>query len=106
MQPMIRYTAHALSRRAQRNLSIDDVEFVMRYGRRVRCAGALHVVLGGRDIPAGKVVARQYGHLEGTLLVLGTEDNDLTMITAYRNRRGFKAVRSKAVYDRRERWAA
>lgn len=105
MQPIIRYTAHALSRRAQRNLSIEDVEFVMTHGRRVRCAGALHVFLGGRDIPAGKAVARRYGHLEGTVLVLSTEYDDLTMITAYRNRRGLKAVRAKAVYDRRERWA-
>lgn len=106
MQPSVRYTAHALSRRAQRSLSIDDVEFVMAHGREVHCAGALHVFLGGRDIPGEKAVARRYGRLEGTVLVLSTDDDDLTMITAYRNRRGFKAIRAKVVYDRRECRAA
>ncbi len=104
MQLNIRYTAHAVSRSAQRNLSFDDVQFVLTHGRRTYCAGALHVFLARRDIPAEKALARQFGHLEGTVLVLSpTADNDLTLITAYRNRRGFKSVRAKAPYDRRVR---
>lgn len=100
MQPNIQYTAHAISRRAQRNLSDADVQFVFEYGRRTHTAGALHIFLAGRDIPADRAVVRRFGHLEGTVLVL-TSHGDPTLITAYRNRRGFKAVRSKAKYDRR-----
>jgi hypothetical protein len=100
MQPTIRYTAHALSRRAQRNLSDADVQFVIEHGRRTHAAGALHIFLAGRDIPSEKTIARRFGHLEGTVLVL-SPDSDPTLITAYRNRRGFKAVRTKAKYDRR-----
>lgn len=104
MHPTIHYTAHALSRSAQRNLSFADVEFVLAYGRRTYCAGALHVFLARRDIPADKGLHQRFGHLEGTVLVLVPSDgNDLTLVTAYRNRRGFKAVRAKAPYDRRTR---
>ncbi|HEX6291269.1 MAG TPA: hypothetical protein VFZ66_18945 [Herpetosiphonaceae bacterium] len=39
MQPSVRYTAHALSRCTQRNLSDADVQFVMDYGRHTWCAG-------------------------------------------------------------------
>lgn len=98
----VHYTAHALSRSARRNLSHADVQFVIEHGRRTYVAGALHIFLAGRDIPADKATDRRFGHLEGTVLVL-TADADPTLITAYRNRRGFKAVRAKATYDRRSR---
>jgi hypothetical protein len=101
MQTMLYSTAHALHRQAQRNLSDDDVQFVLRNGRRVHCAGALHVFLGGRDIPADKELARRYARLEGTVLVLAHTADGLALVTAYRNRRGLKAVRAKAKYDRR-----
>jgi len=103
MQPAIHYTAHALSRSAQRNLSADDVKFVLTYGRRVYNAGAMHVFLARRDISTEKAIVQRYGHLEGTVLVLNVEAHGLTLITAYRNRRSFKAVRTKAAYDRRAR---
>lgn len=103
MQPNIRYTTHALSRGARRNLSASDVEFVLAHGRHVHAAGALHVFLAGRDIPADKATMQRYGHLEGTTLVLDEDDDDLVLITAYRNRHGFKAVRTKTRYDQRAR---
>lgn len=106
MQPTIRYTTHAAGRSARRNLSDDDVEFVLAHGRRVHRAGALHVFLAGRDIPADKAIVRRYGHLEGTMLVLSEDSGELVLITAYRNRRGFKAARTKSPYDRRARWAS
>lgn len=105
MPVTVHYTAHALSRSAQRNLSADDVAFVVAHGRRVYCAGALHVFLPGRDIPTEKATARRYARLEGTTLVLSAADQELTLITAYRNRRGFKAIRAKMRYDRRARSA-
>ena len=103
MQATIFSTAHALNRQAQRNLSADDVRFVLTHGRRIHSAGALHVVLGGRDIPGDKDLARRYGRLEGTVLVRHPSPDGLVLITTYRNRRGFKAVRAKQKYDRRVR---
>ena len=101
MQPNIRYTAHALNRQAQRNLSPNDIQFVLQHDRRVHNAGALHVFLGGRDIPADRTLARQYGRLEGTMLVLHLSADEAILVTTYRNRRGLKAVRTKTKYDRR-----
>ena len=103
MQPTIRYTAHAISRQAQRNLSAEDIEFVVAYGRRIHCAGAVHIFLGGRDIPGERAIAQRFGRLEGTVLVLSTVPEAPVVITAYRNRHGLKAIRAKAKYDRRGR---
>lgn len=103
MQPSVRYTAHGRNRCTQRNLSDADVQFVMDYGRHTWCAGALHVFLGRRDIPTSKAAARRFGHLEGTVLVFTRSTDEPMLITAYRNRRAFKAIRSKAAYDRRSR---
>ena len=101
MQTTMRYTAHAISRQAQRNLSPADIDFVATHGRRIRCGGALHIFLGGRDIPAEKAVAQRFGRLEGTVLVLSAAEDEPYVITAYRNRRGLKQLRIKAKYDRR-----
>lgn len=94
-------TQHSVFRQAQRNLSDDDVQFVLDHGRRFYRGGALHVFLGRRDIPAEKSVVRRFGHLEGTVLVLKAGDSPATLITAYRNRRALKQIRAKARYDRR-----
>src|SRR5690349_8505379 len=100
MQPTIRRSAHAICRQAQRNLSDADIEFVAAHGRRIRCGGALHIFLGSRDIPAEKAIAQRFGRLEGTVLVLGAAEDELLMITAYRNRRCLKQLRAKTKYDR------
>jgi hypothetical protein len=94
-------TGHAVHRQAQRNLSDRDVQFVLEYGRRIYCAGVLHIFLAQRDIPSDKWIQRRYGRLEGTTLVMDTTDEDeLVLITAYRNRRALKNIRSKAKYDK------
>ena len=98
-----RATYHAQIRQAQRNLSYDDVSFVLRYGQYLRCAGVLHVFLGRRNIPSDQDAYRQYAHLEGTILVLDDTYEAPTLITVYRNRQGLKSIRSKAKYNRRSR---
>ena len=70
MHVTIRSTSHAQSGQARRNLSDQDVRFVFEHGRRMRCAGALHVFLGRRDIPADKEIHSRFAHLEGTMLVM------------------------------------
>jgi hypothetical protein len=91
MGKILRHTHHAVHRRAQRNLTERDVQFVLEHGRRIRCGGVLHVFLGKRDIPDDQETRRQFERLEGTTLVL---------ITTYRNRRALKQIRSKPRYER------
>ncbi len=93
-------TAHARSRQAQRNLSEQDVQFVLAHGRRYRCAGALHIFLGHRDLPTDKMTYQRFSHLEGTTLVLDDTYAEAVLITAYRNRNATKQIRSKRKYER------
>jgi len=93
-------THHAQERQTQRNLSMDDVQFVWDNGRRYRCAGALHVFLGRRDLPGDKATYQRFAHLEGTTLVLDDQYINPVLITVYRNRRGTKQIRRKSKYER------
>jgi hypothetical protein len=98
-------TYHALRRQSQRNLSDEDVWFVFEHGRRLHCAGALHIFLGRRDIPSDKATYQRFGRLEGTVLVLDDTRDALTLITTYRNRQGFKQIRVKTKYDKYTNYA-
>jgi hypothetical protein len=93
---VVAHTHHALFRQAQRNLSADDIEFVLDYGRWMRIAGAWHVFLGRRDIPRDAATARRYSRLEGTTLVIAQQAEERVLLTAYRNRRALKNLRSRA----------
>lgn len=98
-------TYHAQQRQTRRNLSAEDVQFVWAYGRRYRCAGALHVFLAGRDLPGDKTLYRRFARLEGTTLVLDDTHPEPVLITVYRNRRATRQLRSKAQRQRcRRRW--
>ncbi len=94
------YTGHAVRRQAQRNLSDQDIQFVLEHGRHMRRAGVLHISLGRRDIPSDKVTQKRFSRLEGTTIVVDDTRDETIVITAYRNRNGFKKIRAKAKYDR------
>jgi hypothetical protein len=98
MEAMILHTRHVIYRQARRNLSDQDVWFVLEHGRRIHCAGALHVFLGRRDIPTDKATYQRFAHLEGTVLVFDQTPTALVLITAYRNRHGLKQIRTKTKY--------
>lgn len=78
-------------RMAQRGLSPEDLEYVCRYGRSIRVAGALHRFLGRKDIPPED--RKQKCRLEGTIVLL--DEGTRMVITAYRNRQGLKRIRCK-----------
>jgi hypothetical protein len=96
----IRCTDHAARRQAQRNLSDEDIQFVWECGRRVRCAGALHIFLGRRDIPPHKKIYQRFAHLEGTVLVINDTQGEEVLLTAYRNKHGLKQIRTKSKFNR------
>ncbi|WP_245863084.1 DUF4258 domain-containing protein [Candidatus Viridilinea mediisalina] len=97
MLPML-VTDHARTRQAQRNLSDDEVAFVLDHGQYVRSGGALHIFLRRRDMFGDQAVCQQYQHLEGSVLVMNDTGEVPILITVYRNRRGLRYIRRKAKY--------
>jgi hypothetical protein len=82
-------TEHARQRLAQRNLHAQDIEWVTRFGRIAYGNAATFYFLGKRDIPRGW--ERRLTRLVGTTLVIANG----CLITAYRNRSGWKTIRRK-----------
>ncbi len=107
MGTVVQCSNHARLRQAQRNLSDEDVSFVLQYGRRSYHAGVLCVFLGWRDIPNEKPTYQRFSHLEGTMLKLAAAlCGEMILVTAYRNRRAGSRMRKRAKYDCRSHRAA
>jgi hypothetical protein len=100
MELPIRQTYHARIRQAQRNVSDENLAFVLDYGRRIRSGGALHIFLGRRDLPRDPELRRWHAHLEGVVLVVDDTGDAPVLLTVYRNRAGLKDIRRKAKYQR------
>jgi uncharacterized protein DUF4258 len=100
-----RLSKHALLRMAQRNVSLHDLEYVLEHGKRINTTGITVYILRKRDIPQDDRNKSEITRLEGTVVLTGfTQNGDLEIITAYRNKSAFKAFRSKAKYDNRKRY--
>ena len=96
---------HAVLRMAQRNFSLSDLEYVLEHGERINTTGVTVYVLRKRDIPQDDRNKSTITRLEGTTILTGfTKDGKLEVITAYRNKSAFKALRSKPKYDNRKRY--
>lgn len=92
---IVSVSAHAGRRLAQRNLSWDDVRYVVTYGRVMHAGKALFIHLGRRDIPAAHRQQDRLRRLEGTVLVLDSATGK-HLTTAYRNRRhGSRDIKRK-----------
>lgn len=87
------FSVHARKRMQQRAIGETDIEKALDVGLRVHRAGAIFFFLGRR--------ASELGHdgLNGLTVVLSPVGQ---VMTAYKNRRGLKAVKSKASYFRYE----
>ena len=87
-------TPHASRRMAQRNVSEQDVHFILRYGQRLHRAGAVIFFLRQRDIPPDKQADKSYTRLEGTAVVINRHFSRI--LTVYRNRqRGLRHIKQK-----------
>ncbi len=94
---MIKFTAHAHQRMAQRNMSASDVRFILDFGSILRRAGAVHVHLRQKDIPANMRHRDQLTRLIGATLVLDRTAS--IVVTVWRNRKhGLRHVRHKTRY--------
>jgi hypothetical protein len=78
---------------AQRGLRPEDLDYILRHGRRIRPGnGSLYVFLGCRDVPEEDKGGRQ-GKLVGAVVVLDTRG---TVVTVYRNARAPKFLKRRA----------
>src|SRR5690606_25971082 len=84
---------HARLRFAQRNLSKEDIEYVMRYGRAHHVSGSVTYYLRRRDIPADDMANDTIRRLEGTAVVLDPDRS--VVITAWRDKDGLKSLRRR-----------
>lgn len=80
---------------AQRNLSPEDMQTVIRFGRNLHIIGAMVCFLGWRDLPRG--FERQLERLVGTSVV--TVGNRI--ITVYRNPKVIAEIKRKSKPFRR-----
>lgn len=91
-------TNHAQTRMAQRNLTLDEVYFVLEHGQRIHRAGAVFYFLGKRDIPKELRSSQEHMRLEGSVVV--TSRHLPQIITVYRNRsNGLRRIKRKVQWD-------
>lgn len=93
----IELSHHAQIRAAQRCLSNEDIDYILRYGRRYHAADAIFYFLVARDIP--KADQRMMARLSGTALIVNKERS--IIITMWRNRQhGTSKIRRKRARSR------
>lgn len=87
---------HARLRRAQRNLRLDEVSYVLAYGAQVWRTGAVFHILRHCDIDPNDLHRDDIARLEGAVVLI----EDDTVITMYRNRRSYRQIHKKQKYVR------
>ena len=105
MIPVLKLSQHATLRMAQRNISLGDLEYVLKYGERVYKTGITIYVLRKRDILPNDRKDAEITRLEGTVVLTGfTQDGNLDIITIYRNKGAFRTLQCKEKYDNRKNY--
>ena len=96
---------HATLRMAQRNISLRDLEYVLKHGEHIYRTGVAIYILRKRDILQRDRKTSKITRLEGTVVLTGfLQDGTREIITIYRNKSAHKEIRSKAKYDKRSRY--
>lgn len=86
------FTEHARRRMAQRNVSKQQISFILSHGEETHCAGARFVHLRRKDIPKPLRKVSKFARLEGVTVVLSNESQ--TIMTVWRNhRQGLRRIR-------------
>jgi hypothetical protein len=89
-------TGHARLRRAQRNLRLDQLSYVLAYGALVCRTGVVFHILRHCDIDPCDLRRDDISRLEGSVVLV----QDDTVITVYRNRRSYHQIHKKQKYVR------
>ncbi len=89
---------HAKHRSAQRNLSKEDIHFVLTHGEHEHGAGVIFCQLHRKNIPNDTPGNHRYRQLVGTTLVLCTCGE--FVVTLYRQSKAFHKDKCKAHYNR------
>jgi hypothetical protein len=98
MQTPLPITDHARLRMAQRNVSFDQLSFILEHGQEVHGAGAILITLRRKDIPLELQMEDEFARLEGVTVVLSREES--VILTIWRNRRqGLRHIRDKPRYS-------
>ena len=91
-------TDHARQRMARRNVSKQQLSFILEHGEEMHCAGARLVYLRRKDIPEPLRRVDKFARLEGVTVVLSSDSP--TVMTVWRNRRhGLRRIRHKPRYS-------
>ncbi|MCB0210524.1 MAG: DUF4258 domain-containing protein [Anaerolineae bacterium] len=99
VEKSMKFTRHARQRMDQRSLSVEEVVYVLLYGKRWHRTGAVMVHLRQKDIPLEDRNCEQWQKLVGTTVLLSL-DNRSQIITTYRNRRtGLADIKHKPKID-------
>lgn len=97
--PVLHLTGHAKRRLAQRNLSNEEIGYVLLYGQTWHKAGATITFLREKDIPFADCADQRLHQLIGAIVI--TTDSEQVVLTAYRNRRsGLHKIKQKPDYGR------
>jgi hypothetical protein len=94
------FSWHAVTRMVQRHLTVDEIEYVVRYGRKVHVAGVVCYFLGKKDLARADASHGQFDRLQGTTVLLDGKRAE-TVVTVYRNREAFKKMQRKLKYNRK-----
>jgi metal-dependent hydrolase (beta-lactamase superfamily II) len=97
IQETFEFSHHARQRMAQRNVSMDQISFILEHGHADHCAGAILVTLRRKDIPKTLWAKDEFARLEGVTVVLSREVP--VVQTVWRNRQhGLRHIRHKPRY--------
>lgn len=97
MSNQLDITEHARKRMAQRNVSENEVSFILEHGQMTHCAGAILVTCRRKDIPKNKLVLDEFRRLDGVTIVMSRENS--AIMTVWRNRKqGLRHIRHKPRY--------
>lgn len=92
------FTDHADRQLNKRGLSHFDITYVYSYGHRFITAGMIHCFLRKKDVPFFDRKDDRLSKLIGTTVLISSND-EVTVVTAYRNPESLKKDRKKAKYN-------
>lgn len=94
----LEYEDHIKTRACQRNLSPNEIEFIVNHASRVRRTGVIFCQMRRKDMPDDIPPNDPLYRLVGSTVIL--DKTERAVITAYRDPHAFKRDRRKSKYNR------